>query len=118
MVKIPRWLTTIFLSNIFLLLFLVVLETTELSLSPLHTIANAFAGSPDNGFHKLLVYTEKDALARTMENLKRNVREKSILMDTLRRYVLLTFNDMDTKIETSKLNNMSRGKKSCKEYNG
>lgn len=105
MVKISRVLKIIFLSNTFLLVFLVVLATTESSDSPLHEIANASAGSPDHNFQKL--YTKMDALERTVQNLETNVLEKSTRMDTLMRKVLITFNEMDAKSETSNLNNLS-----------
>lgn len=105
MVKISRVLKTMFLSHTFLLVFLVVLATTESSDSPLHEIANAFTGSPDNDFQKL--YTKIDALERTVQNLETNVMEKSTRMDTLMRKVLITFNETDAKSETSNLNNLS-----------
>lgn len=105
MVKISRVLKTMFLSHTFLLVFLVVLATTESSDSPLHEIANASAGSPDHDFQKL--YTKIDALVRTVGNLETNVMEKSTRMDTLMRKVLITFNEMDAKSETSNLNNLS-----------
>lgn len=105
MVKISRVLKTMFLSHSFLLVFLVVLATTESSDSPLHEIANASAGSPDHDFQKL--YTKIDALVRTVQNLETNVMEKSTRMDTLMRKVLITFNEMDAKSETSNLNNLS-----------
>lgn len=93
----------------FLLLFLVVLATKESSASPLYKIANASTGSPDNGFHEL--YTKIDALERTLRNLETNVMEKSTIMNTLMRQVLLNFNEMDAKIETSNLNNLSLERK-------
>lgn len=105
MVKISKVLKIIFLSNTFLLVFLVVLATTESSDSPLHEIAYASAGSPDHNFQKL--YTKMDALERTVQNLETNVLEKSTRMDTLMRKVLITFNEMDAKSETSNLNNLS-----------
>lgn len=105
MVKISRVLKTMFLSHTFLLVFLVVLATTESSDSTLHEIANASAGSPDNDFQKL--YTKIDALERTVQNLETNVMEKSTSMDTLMRKVLITFNETDAKSETSNLNNLS-----------
>lgn len=105
MVKTPRGLANMFLSHTFLLLFLVVPATTEFSASPLHEIAYASTGSPDNGFHKL--YTKIDALERTLQNLETNVRKKSIRMDTLMRQVLFTFNERNAKIETTNLNNLS-----------
>lgn len=106
MVKISRVLKIMFLSHTFLLVFLVVLATTESSDSPLHEIATASAGSPDHDFQKL--YTKIDALERTVQNLETNVLEKSTRMDTLMRKVLIFFfNEMDAKIETSNLNNLS-----------
>lgn len=81
MVIISRVLKTMFLSHTFLLVFLVVLATTESSDSPLHEIANASAGSPDHDFQKL--YTKIDALERTVQNLETNVLEKSTRLDTL-----------------------------------
>lgn len=105
MVKISRVLKTMFLSHTFLLVFLVVLATTESSDSPLHEISTASAGSTDHDFQKL--YTKIDALERTVQNLETNVLEKSTLMDTLIRKVLITFNEMDAKSETSNLNNLS-----------
>lgn len=105
MVKISRVLKTMFLSHTFLLVFLVVLATTESSDSPLHEIANASAGSPDHDFQKL--YTKIDAIERTVQNLETNVLEKSTRMDTLMRKVLIFFNEMDAKSETSNLNNLS-----------
>lgn len=109
MVKLPRGLRTMYPPHTFLLLFLVVLPTKESSASPLHEIANASTDSPDNGFHEL--YTKIDALERTLQNLETNVLEKSTLMNTLMRQVLLTFNEMDAKIETSNLNNLSLERK-------
>lgn len=109
MVKISRVLKTMFLSHTFLLVFLVVLATTESSASPLHEIANASAGSPDHDFQKL--YTKIDALERTVQNLETNVLEKSARMDTLMRKVLITFNEMDAKIETSNVDNLSHERK-------
>lgn len=94
-----------FLSHTFLLVFHVVLATTESSDSPLHEIANASAGSPDHDFQKL--YTKIDALERTVQNLETNVLEKSKRMDTLMRKVLIFFNEMDANIETSNLNDLS-----------
>lgn len=105
MVKISRVLKTMFLSHTFLLVFLVVLATTESSDSPLHELANASAGSPDHDFQKL--YTKIDAIERTVQNLETNVLEKSTRTDTLMRKVLITFNEMDAKSETSNLNNLS-----------
>lgn len=105
MVKISRVLKTMFLSHTFLLVFLVVLATTESSDSPLHEIANASTGSPGHDFQKL--YTKIDALERTVQNLETNVLEKSTRMDTLMRKVLITFNEIDAKSETSNLNNLS-----------
>lgn len=105
MVKISRVLKTMFLSHTFLLVFLVVLATTESSDSPLHEIANASAGSPDQDFQKL--YTKIDALEKTVQNLETNVLEKSTRMDTLMRKVLITFYEIDAKSETSNLNNLS-----------
>lgn len=98
-------LTAMFLSHTFLLLFLLVLATTESSASPLHELASAVAGSPDNGLHKL--YTKMDVLERPVLNLETNVMEKSARMDTLMRKVLITFNEIDAKSETSNLNNLS-----------
>lgn len=95
MVKISRVLKTMFLSHTFLLVFLVVRATTESSDSPLHELANASFGSPDNGFQKL--YSKIDALERTVQNLETNVLEKATRMDTLMRKVLITFNEMDAK---------------------
>lgn len=94
-----------FLSHTFLLVFLVVLATTEYSDSLLHDIAIASAGSPDHDFQKL--YTKIDALERTVQNLETNVLEKSTRVDTLMRKVLITFNEMDANSETSNLNNLS-----------
>lgn len=105
MVKISRVLKTMFLSHTFLLVFLVVLATTESRDSPLHELANASAGSPDHDFQKL--YTKIDAIERTVQNLETNVLEKSTRTDTLMRKVLITFNEMDAKSETSNLNNLS-----------
>lgn len=96
-----------FLSHTFLLVFL--LATTESSDSPLREIANASAGSPYHDFQKL--YTKIDALERTVQNLETNVMEKSTRMDTLMREVLITFNEMDAKIETSNLDNLSHERK-------
>lgn len=59
MVKISRVLKTMFISHTFLLVFLVVLATTESSDSAPHENANASAGSPDHDFQKL--YTKIDA---------------------------------------------------------
>lgn len=111
MVKISRVLKTMFLSHTFLLVFLVLLATTESSDSPLREIANASAGSPDHDFQKL--YTKIDALEKTVQNLETNVLEKSKRMDTLMRKVLITFNEMDAKStsETSNLNNLSVDRK-------
>lgn len=65
-----------FLSHTFLLLFLVVLATTESSASQLNKIASASTGSPDNDFHKL--YTNIDALERTLQKLETNVLKKNV----------------------------------------
>lgn len=105
MVKAPRGVTTMFLSHTFLLLFLVVLATTEFSASPLHEIANAFVGSPDNGFHKL--YTKIYALENSAEPGDEYAGKVYTHRYSDEKGIANFFYERNAKIETSNLNKLS-----------
>ena len=64
------------------------------------------SGSPsDNGYYN--IYSKIDYLERALQNLETSVQQKETHMDTLLRQVLLTVNEMDAKIESSGLQNIS-----------
>lgn len=105
MFKIQKGLTTMFLSHTFLLLFLVLLITTEAVAFLLNGNKNASAGSPDNGYYN--IYSKIDVLERSLQNLEMTVREKTTHSDTLMRQVLLTVTEMDDKLDSSDLRNMT-----------
>nr|XP_022305496.1 uncharacterized protein LOC111112346 [Crassostrea virginica] len=67
--------------------------------------ANVSGSPPDNGYYN--IYSKIDYLERALQNLETSVQQKETHMDTLLRQVLLTVNEMDAKIERSKLQNIS-----------
>lgn len=99
-----RKLTTMFSSHTFLWLYLVII-TTKSGAFLLNEHANTSVGHPDNGNYN--IYSKIDALERTLQSLETSVREKTTHSDTLMRQVLLTVNEMDVKLESSDLRNMS-----------
>lgn len=84
---------------------LAILIISEVSAFLLNEHANSSVGHQDNGNYN--IYTKIDALERTLQKLENSVNEKTTHMDTLLRQVLLTVNEMDDKIESSNLHNMS-----------
>lgn len=108
-----------FISHICLLFFGVVLTTSGSSAFLLNEQANASVSHPDNCNYN--IYSKIDALEKTLQNLQTIVREKTAQMDTLEstvrektthsdtlmRQVLLTLTEMDAKIESSDVRNMS-----------
>lgn len=84
---------------------LAILIISEVSAFLLNEHANSSVEHQDNGNYN--IYTKIDALERTLQKLENSVNEKTTHMDTLLRQVLLTVNEMDDKIESSNLHNMS-----------
>lgn len=106
-------------SQAFLWSCLVILTTTESSAFLLNDPINTSVSHPDNSNYN--IYSKIDALERTLHNLVTTVREKTTQMDTLEtsvrektthsdtlmRQVLLTVTEMDAKIESSDLINVT-----------
>lgn len=90
-----------FLSQTFMVFFLVILKTTESGAFLLNDYANASVGHPDNGNYN--IYTKMDALERSLQNLETFVRQKTTHSDTLMRQVLLSVTEMDAKLESSNM---------------
>ena len=67
--------------------------------------ANVSGSPPDNGYYN--IYSKIDYLERALQNLETSVQQKEIHMDTLLRQVQMTVNEMDAKIESSRLQNIS-----------
>lgn len=99
----------------FLWLCLVIL-TTESGAFLLNEHTNTSVGHPDNGNYN--IYSKIDALERTLQKLETSVREKTTHSDTLMRQVLLTVNEMDVKLESSDLRNMSLEMKKIQDLVG
>ena len=66
--------------------------------------ANVSGSPPDNAYN---IYSKIDYLEKALQNLETVVQQKDTHMDTLLRQVLLTVNEMDAKIESSRLQNIS-----------
>lgn len=92
-------------SQAFLWSCLAILIKSEVDAFLLTDNANSSVGHQDNGNYN--IYSKIDALERTLQNLETSLHEKTTHMDTLMRQVLLTVTEMDDKIETSNLRNMS-----------
>lgn len=103
--KIKKRLTIMSISQTRLLFCLVILTTTFSSAFLLNEHANASVGHPDSGNYN--IYSKIDALEKSLQILETTVREKTTHSDTLMRQVLLTVNEMDTKIESSDLHHMT-----------
>lgn len=103
-----------FPSQAFLRSCFAILIISEVSAFLLNHHTNPAVGHQDN--RNYTIYTMIDAFVRTLQKLQTSVNEKTTHMNTLLRQVLITVNEMDDKIETSNLRNMSFAVEELKCY--
>lgn len=101
-------------SQAFLRSCFAILIISEVSAFLLYHHTNPAVGHQDNSNYT--IYTMIYALGRTLQKLETSVNEKTTHMNTLLRQVLITVNEMDDKIETSYLRNMSFAVEELKCY--